>query len=787
MHSPAPLILLVGMHRSGTSLLGSLLPHLGVAMPGDLLPGDIHNPEGYFERSDVTKLQEDLLIELDRFWASSNGSKALPANWRSHPATKQCENDLRKILIRERSTQKSPWAIKDPRSSLFLPLWKDLCFELDIPLRLLLAVRNPDEVIASVMARDELLAGMTWWRAQQLWWRFNSAVLLFSRSFQELRPIIVHYDDWFKDCDLQAIRLASALNLQKPNNSQLRSIRDSIKPQYRHMHAFDNSRPKLDSRLVSLYKWFKDPLRSKYPGISLELGPISPRRSLRQQLAHLFDWIWLIRSSLLPKGGLLQYRKLFLQGEGTISLISLTWILKQHPSLSRNFRDPLAWYQRIGWKQGISPHPLIRPEMIWSYLSTREESVSLYLREGRKDDIPTHPLFDPVYYCSQCRDLGLVPNPNPLEHYLNEGWKKGLNPHLEVDSLWMHQQYGLPGEPLSTLIAQGSDINDRSLLHPCGHLYGACLDDPISKIRLSKALVDVLQVWNARDLWPAKNWLQNNALNQALPNFALLEQGDPSLFGLGMQPKIFNLKIAISSGNLINFGSESWQLENILSSLSQHLLQKDLNDKSNIYVLNNDLDKSFLEINPYQFSKEDWAVNLTWPKVNQFSKWIELLRALKLVIDPCHERTAFLQTFGVHAIHHPFTTPEIQSEDINSFLIKSQLEFGLPDPRWLKQPIKLVVVGSSSSEMERRWGLLSANPNICGLLLFPRLSEVEIEGKEQLLYLQAWFDQLTRVSQKLLLLKSIAGGACRPLGEADILGPEHELELILAWEKSCKV
>ena len=52
MHD-APLLLIVGMHRSGTSLLGSLLPCLGIPMPGELIEGDIHNPEGYYERSDI--------------------------------------------------------------------------------------------------------------------------------------------------------------------------------------------------------------------------------------------------------------------------------------------------------------------------------------------------------------------------------------------------------------------------------------------------------------------------------------------------------------------------------------------------------------------------------------------------------------------------------------------------------------------------------------------------------------------------------------------------------------
>ena len=63
-HANPPLILITGMHRSGTSLLGSILPACGVTMPGPLISGDHNNPEGYFERSDITEMQEQLLIDL---------------------------------------------------------------------------------------------------------------------------------------------------------------------------------------------------------------------------------------------------------------------------------------------------------------------------------------------------------------------------------------------------------------------------------------------------------------------------------------------------------------------------------------------------------------------------------------------------------------------------------------------------------------------------------------------------------------------------------------------------
>ena len=66
--SRPPLLLVLGMHRSGTSLLGGILQRLGVELPGETIVGDRHNPEGYFEWEAVVALQERLLIDLQRFY-----------------------------------------------------------------------------------------------------------------------------------------------------------------------------------------------------------------------------------------------------------------------------------------------------------------------------------------------------------------------------------------------------------------------------------------------------------------------------------------------------------------------------------------------------------------------------------------------------------------------------------------------------------------------------------------------------------------------------------------------
>ena len=87
-----------------------------------------------------------------------------------------------------------PWAIKDPRCSLLLPLWRQVCAELEIPLQLIASVRDPAEVMVSLLHRDAESTGMTPWRAEQLWWHHNRQLLL---DATDLPLAVVNYGDWF--------------------------------------------------------------------------------------------------------------------------------------------------------------------------------------------------------------------------------------------------------------------------------------------------------------------------------------------------------------------------------------------------------------------------------------------------------------------------------------------------------------------------------------------------------------------------------------------------------------
>ncbi|HUU33183.1 MAG TPA: hypothetical protein VMW48_03915, partial [Vicinamibacterales bacterium] len=59
----SPLIVL-GMHRSGTSLAASLLADAGLDVGTRLLGANASNPRGHFEDEDFVELQQAVLREL---------------------------------------------------------------------------------------------------------------------------------------------------------------------------------------------------------------------------------------------------------------------------------------------------------------------------------------------------------------------------------------------------------------------------------------------------------------------------------------------------------------------------------------------------------------------------------------------------------------------------------------------------------------------------------------------------------------------------------------------------
>ena len=326
--SAPPLILIVGMHRSGTSLLGNLLHAAGVALPGPLIAGDQHNPEGYFERADITALQEQLLIALERWWPSDQGTQPLPPDWLCSPATHAALNQLHELLQQEYTKQKGPWAIKDPRSSLLLPLWRRITGELQIPLRLILAVRHPAEVVQSLCQRDASATGMNLERGERLWWYHNQAVL---RHAIGLPLMVVDYSQWFSpgagaESQLEEVCTFCGISSPRQPSNQFTNVLKQIKPEHRRSAAAAATVP-LQPITEALYQQLVDGEFEQVANAKLPQASPLPNQPKKNDLRGWFDSHF--------------YQRRYLD------LAQLS--------------APLEHYCEFGWREGRQPNPLFSP------------------------------------------------------------------------------------------------------------------------------------------------------------------------------------------------------------------------------------------------------------------------------------------------------------------------------------------------------------------------------------------------------------------------------------------
>lgn len=61
-------ILLLGMHRSGTSALAGTLHQLGIYLGSDLMKPGQYNKKGYFENNLIFRFNEQLLHKVGSSW-----------------------------------------------------------------------------------------------------------------------------------------------------------------------------------------------------------------------------------------------------------------------------------------------------------------------------------------------------------------------------------------------------------------------------------------------------------------------------------------------------------------------------------------------------------------------------------------------------------------------------------------------------------------------------------------------------------------------------------------------
>src|SRR5258707_10234384 len=87
------IVVVVGMHRSGTSLCSHLLTHLGYDMTDEPLRNE-SNPKGHWERLEIVAFHDRILQHFDRDYYSPNHAFNLPAGWWAEAEVRGIRNEL---------------------------------------------------------------------------------------------------------------------------------------------------------------------------------------------------------------------------------------------------------------------------------------------------------------------------------------------------------------------------------------------------------------------------------------------------------------------------------------------------------------------------------------------------------------------------------------------------------------------------------------------------------------------------------------------------------------------
>ncbi|MBB6408650.1 sulfotransferase family protein [Mesorhizobium sangaii] len=207
-------IVVVGMHRSGTSALARMLSFLGASLPRNLNPAGLGNEIGHWEPEAAVRLNDQI---LDLAETPLNDVQGPSSEWLHSPAAQGFVDRL-KDLIADEYGNDPLFVLKDPRISLLFPLWRAALAKLEIRCAAVVISRNPMEVALSLAKRQSLAGDWQSWpldRGGLLWLRYNLAA---EEHTRDVDRAFCDYSTLLDDWRSVARRLGDELKIAWPRS-----------------------------------------------------------------------------------------------------------------------------------------------------------------------------------------------------------------------------------------------------------------------------------------------------------------------------------------------------------------------------------------------------------------------------------------------------------------------------------------------------------------------------------------------------------------------------------------
>ena len=354
-------ILVLGMHRSGTSALTWLLGRLGAALPRDAIEASGDNARGYWESQALVKADDQLLRVVRSSWFDP---RALDFSRLSPDGLRSRKNRIREAI--ESAWGDAPLlAIKDPRQCRCVPVILDVLNEMRIEPRALLMLRSPAEIARSLASRD----GTTPAYAHLLWLRH---MIDAERATRGLMRAVVDYDAMLGDWRGTMTRIAPLAGREgwQADETETSAIEAFLDPGLRHHR---DAASELEQPLTGIVRAVDEGLRGL-----IDADDANARERLDRAYALLDDKPWLEGDIVHDE---LRHRRMAPEisieaepaaaqpepapdpaGEADLirnsGLFDKDYYLARYPDVAESGLDPIDHYLQIGAAKGYDPNPL---------------------------------------------------------------------------------------------------------------------------------------------------------------------------------------------------------------------------------------------------------------------------------------------------------------------------------------------------------------------------------------------------------------------------------------------
>ncbi len=220
------IVVVLGMHRSGTSLCAHILSAMGIDMADDI-GATRGNDKGHWERWEIVEFHDRVLELFNRGYFGPFHDFPLPVAWWADPRVRQIKGEI--VAFLKQRMGEGDFGFKDPRAVRLMPLWHQIFNDLNLVPKIVLCLRNPAQVARSLNAREGIDIDIGEYR----WLVHMADFFRYSGSFD---VCTIEYEEWFTNplANFESLRAFLDLQWQQSESDLGLVLSGIVDPALRH-------------------------------------------------------------------------------------------------------------------------------------------------------------------------------------------------------------------------------------------------------------------------------------------------------------------------------------------------------------------------------------------------------------------------------------------------------------------------------------------------------------------------------------------------------------------------